>query len=115
VLHAARLAERAAVLEALKQLPADAAFLAGTFQQERADRDVRLRSLGNCPAKPWDRLDALGLGSDVRLVVAELKRDVAPDTLWTQANGYAAMASRFDDRTPGDEHAPETGLDAPCQ
>ncbi|MFC7432028.1 MULTISPECIES: hypothetical protein [unclassified Agrococcus] len=42
-----------------------------------------------------DRLDILGLGSDGRLVVAELKRDRAPDYVTTQAINYAARASRF--------------------
>lgn len=42
-----------------------------------------------------DRLDVLGLGSDGRLVLAELKRDKAPDTVEMQAIKYAAMASRF--------------------
>ena len=42
-----------------------------------------------------DRLDVLGLGVDGRLVVAELKRGVAPDTVEMQAIKYAAMASRF--------------------
>jgi hypothetical protein len=43
-----------------------------------------------------DRLDVLGLASDGHLVVAELKRDTAPDTVEMQAIKYAAMASRFD-------------------
>lgn len=42
-----------------------------------------------------DRLDVLGLDSEGRLVVAELKRDKAPDTVEMQAIKYAAMASRF--------------------
>ncbi len=42
-----------------------------------------------------DRLDILGLGTDGRLVVTELKRDRAPDTVDMQAVKYAAMASRF--------------------
>lgn len=46
-----------------------------------------------------DRLDVLGLDSDGRLVLAELKRDAAPDTVEMQAIKYAAMASRF---TPED-------------
>jgi hypothetical protein len=45
---------------------------------------------------PRDRLDVLGLGSDGRLVVAELKRGRAPDTVDLQSIKYAAMASRFD-------------------
>lgn len=43
-----------------------------------------------------DRLDVLGLGTDGRLVVAELKRGAAPETVEMQALKYAAMASRFD-------------------
>jgi alkylated DNA nucleotide flippase Atl1 len=46
-----------------------------------------------------DRLDVLGLGTDGRLVVAELKRDRAPDTVQMQAIKYAAMASRFTEET----------------
>ncbi|MDO5663565.1 MAG: MGMT family protein [Brachybacterium sp.] len=42
-----------------------------------------------------DRLDILGLDADGRLVLAELKRDEAPDTVQMQAIKYAAMASRF--------------------
>lgn len=42
-----------------------------------------------------DRLDVLGLGDDGRLVVVELKRDRAPDTVEMQAIKYAALASRF--------------------
>ncbi|MHB8572609.1 MAG: DUF4268 domain-containing protein [Candidatus Dormibacteria bacterium] len=44
---------------------------------------------------PADRLDVLGLATDGRLVVAELKRDKAPDTVEMQAIKYAAMVSRF--------------------
>jgi hypothetical protein len=42
-----------------------------------------------------DRLDVLGLDTQGRLVVAELKRDQAPDTVEMQAIKYAAMSSRF--------------------
>lgn len=42
-----------------------------------------------------DRLDVLGIDREGRLVVAELKRDRAPDTVEMQAIKYAAMASRF--------------------
>ncbi|HTI32869.1 MAG TPA: hypothetical protein VL422_04270, partial [Miltoncostaea sp.] len=45
--------------------------------------------------RPLDRLDVLGIDSTGRLVVAELKRDRAPDTVEMQAVKYAAMASRF--------------------
>lgn len=46
---------------------------------------------------PKDRLDVLGISQDGRLVVAELKRGKAPDTVDLQAIKYAAMASRFDE------------------
>lgn len=46
-----------------------------------------------------DRLDLLGLGEDGRLVLAELKRDGAPETVEMQAVKYAAYASRFSPET----------------
>jgi hypothetical protein len=52
-----------------------------------------------------DRLDVLGLDRNGRLVVAELKRDVAPDTVEMQALKYAAMASRFTAETLAAQHA----------
>jgi hypothetical protein len=52
-----------------------------------------------------DRLDVLGLGADGRLVVTELKRDRAPDTVEMQAIKYAAMASRFTEDTLVEQHA----------
>lgn len=55
--------------------------------------------------KPKDRLDVLGLGKDGRLVVAELKRDRAPDTVDMQALKYAAMASRFSPSLLAEYHA----------
>lgn len=42
-----------------------------------------------------DRLDVLGLDHEGRLVVVELKRDRAPDTVDMQALKYAALVSRF--------------------
>lgn len=51
-----------------------------------------------------DRLDVLGLSTDGHLVVAELKRDTAPDTVEMQAIKYAAMASRFDMETLADAY-----------
>ena len=54
---------------------------------------------------PLDRLDVLGLDRSGRLVVAELKRDAAPDTVEMQALKYAAMASRFTPETLGHQHA----------
>jgi hypothetical protein len=52
-----------------------------------------------------DRLDVLGLGRDGRIVVAELKRGQAPDTVDMQALKYAAMASRFKPGLLGEYHA----------
>lgn len=52
-----------------------------------------------------DRLDVLGLDKEGRLVVAELKRDAAPDTVELQAIKYAAMASRFDVDVLAEAHA----------
>jgi hypothetical protein len=52
-----------------------------------------------------DRLDLLGLDRGGRLVVAELKRDVAPDTVEMQALKYAALASRFTRAQLAAEHA----------
>jgi hypothetical protein len=51
-----------------------------------------------------DRLDLLGLDTSGRLVVAELKRDGAPDTVEMQAVKYAAYASRFTPETLGACH-----------
>jgi alkylated DNA nucleotide flippase Atl1 len=56
-------------------------------------------------ARERDRVDVLGLGADGRLVVAELKRDRAPDTVEMQAIKYAAMASRFTEDTLVEHHA----------
>jgi predicted transport protein len=52
------------------------------------DRQLRCTCQG-------DRLDVLGLDRDGRLVVIELKRDAAPDTVDMQALKYAALVSRF--------------------
>lgn len=46
-----------------------------------------------------DRLDILAIDPDGRIVVAELKRGVAPHTVHMQAINYAAMVSRL---TPDD-------------
>ena len=54
---------------------------------------------------PKDRLDVLGLDRDGRLVVAELKRGQAPDTVDVQAIKYAAMVSRFTEETLADLYA----------
>lgn len=43
----------------------------------------------------YDRLDVLAINRSGRLMVAELKRDRAPDTVTMQALNYAAMVSRF--------------------
>lgn len=56
----------------------------------------------------------LGLDADGRLVVAELKRDLAPDTVELQALKYAAMASRFTEEDLAAHHARFlAGRDAP--
>lgn len=55
--------------------------------------------------KTSDRLDILGLHSSGELVVAELKRDRAPDTVEMQAVKYAAMVSRFTIETLAEQHA----------
>lgn len=52
-----------------------------------------------------DRLDLLGLDDDGRLVVVELKRGPAPDTVEMQAIKYAAFVSRFTPETLGEAHA----------
>jgi hypothetical protein len=54
---------------------------------------------------PQDRLDVLGLGQDGRLVVAELKRDKAPEPTQLQAIKYAAMVSRFTAESLADQYA----------
>jgi hypothetical protein len=56
-----------------------------------------------------DRLDVLGLDHTGRLVVVELKRDRAPDTITTQAINYAAMASRFTVDLLAEVHAAHLG------
>ena len=48
---------------------------------------------------PHDRLDVLGLDEAGVLVIAELKREEAPDPTTMQAIKYAAMASRFTPET----------------
>jgi hypothetical protein len=58
-----------------------------------------------------DRLDVLGLGQDGRIVVAELKRGRAPDTVDMQALKYAAMASRFKPGLLAEYHARFTRRD----
>lgn len=53
------------------------------------------RWLAGSGERTYDRLDLLALDRGGRLVVAELKRDRAPDTVSMQALNYAAMVSRF--------------------
>jgi hypothetical protein len=60
----------------------------------------------------YDRLDVLGLDQSGRLVVAELKRDRAPDSVTMQALNYAAMVSRFSLDTLADAFALSRGNDA---
>ncbi len=52
-----------------------------------------------------DRLDVLALDRDGRLIVVELKRDTAPDTVDMQALKYAALVSRFTRDTLAKVHA----------
>ena len=52
-----------------------------------------------------DRLDLLGLDDDGHLVVVELKRGPAPDTVEMQAIKYAAFASRFTAQVLAERHA----------
>jgi hypothetical protein len=54
---------------------------------------------------PHDRLDVLGLDEAGVLVIAELKREEAPDPTTMQAIKYAAMASRFTPETLASQHA----------
>ncbi|WP_238011219.1 endonuclease NucS [Dactylosporangium sp. AC04546] len=58
-----------------------------------------------------DRLDVLGVDRTGRLVVVELKRDRAPDSVTTQAINYAAMVHRFSLDTLADVHADHLGAD----
>jgi len=53
----------------------------------------------------FERLDVLGLDQSGHLVVAELKRDRAPDSVTMQALNYAAMVSRFSLDTLADAYA----------
>jgi len=53
----------------------------------------RWMTAGGTPT--WERLDVMALDRTGRLVIAELKRDRAPDAVIVQALNYAAMASRF--------------------
>lgn len=51
-----------------------------------------------------DRLDVLALDPDGHLVVVELKRDEAPETVELQALKYAAYCSRFTAETVVEEY-----------
>jgi hypothetical protein len=57
----------------------------------------RWQTAGGTPV--LDRLDILAIDPDGRIVVAELKRGMAPHTVYMQAVNYAAMVSRL---TPDD-------------
>ncbi|MEZ5219789.1 MAG: hypothetical protein R2715_25160, partial [Ilumatobacteraceae bacterium] len=63
----------------------------------------RWRTASGAPER--DRLDVLGLDRDGTLVVGELKRDAAPDTVEMQAIKYAAMTSRFTVESLATAHA----------
>lgn len=47
-------------------------------------------------ARQLNRLDVLGIDADGRLVLAELKRDRAPDTVQLQAINYAALVAKLE-------------------
>lgn len=68
--------------------------------------DRWISGAGNAAA---DRLDVLGVDRTGRLVVIELKRDRAPDTVTMQAVNYAAMVRRFSLDTLADAHAAYLG------
>ena len=55
----------------------------------------RWLSAGKSRGRVRDRLDILGLDTAGTLVVAELKRDAAPETVEMQAIKYASMAAQF--------------------
>ena len=59
----------------------------------------------------WERLDVLALDRTGKLVVAELKRDVAPDSVMVQALNYAAMVSRFSLDLLAEAYGTRTGSD----
>ncbi|WP_369132028.1 DUF5655 domain-containing protein [Modestobacter sp. I12A-02662] len=61
--------------------------------------------IGYTGEKEKDRLDVLALDADGRLIVVELKRDKAPDTVEMQALKYAALVSRFTRDTLDAVHA----------
>ncbi|MGH8931325.1 MAG: hypothetical protein ACRDZO_12045 [Egibacteraceae bacterium] len=60
----------------------------------------------------WERLDVLALDHAGRLVIAELKRDRAPDAVMVQALNYAAMVSRFNLDELVEAYAHRPGSDA---
>src|SRR3954469_18194763 len=65
-----------------------------------------------------DRLDVLALDRDGHLVVAELKRDEAPETVELQALKYAAYCSRFTPETLAEEYRnwlSSTGEEVPVE
>lgn len=59
----------------------------------------------------WERLDVLALDRTGRLVLAELKRDRAPNSVMTQALNYAAMVSRFNLDELAEAYAQHSGPD----
>jgi alkylated DNA nucleotide flippase Atl1 len=63
------------------------------------------RWLSGSGTRERDRLDVLALDGAGRLVVVELKRDRAPDTVEMQALKYAAMASRFTEDSLVEQYA----------
>jgi alkylated DNA nucleotide flippase Atl1 len=110
--------ERVYTVEGAVATPADGISLAEAGLKERNDLqewvishpeilgpDVLILTMefdrwqASSGSRQLDRFDVLGLDPDGRLVIAELKRDKAPDTVEMQAIKYAALVSRF---TPDD-------------
>lgn len=83
------------VLAHPQMLGSDARIITSEFSRWRTASDTAVN----------DRLDVLALDRSGRLIVAELKRDKAPDTVTMQALNYAAMVRRFSLDTLSEEHA----------
>jgi hypothetical protein len=87
------------VLEHPAILGTDAKIITSEFARWQSGTDTAVA----------DRLDVLALDKSGRLIVAELKRDKAPDTITMQAINYAAMARRFSLDTLTEVHAKYLG------
>ena len=78
------------------------ALLGGEVMVVTAEFD---RWIGAGGVRPLDRLDLLAVRSDGTLLVAELKRGEAPDTVEMQAVKYAALSSEFSAAQLAEQHA----------